>query len=112
MLTTEELDAILPDLEFVKAWVQAVEDEVYRRLQDGEDFENAELAPGRKTRAWADEDEGLNWLRKDFPLKVVAPRKVLSIAQAEKVVGRGLIPDELIATKQSADRLVIRKRSH
>ena len=106
-MTDEQLDEILAQLPFMEAWVAAIKEETVKRIEAGVEFKNAKMVPGRTTRGWSDEAEALAWLRKSFPLKVVAPRKVLSVAQAEKVVGRGKMPSGLVDAKRSADRLVI-----
>lgn len=87
-LTDEGMDLLARQLPLVKSWVQAVEAELLRRLESGSTFNNVRLVPKRAIRAWADEAEAQTTLLTLLPLEQVAPRCLLSPAQAEKAVGK------------------------
>lgn len=100
LMTDKELDAMAFHLPHVKAWVTAVEAQLFAALERGVKFENAYLTPKRADRKWSEfilDDEGqptnkrlniLARLKKFSRLDVIAPRKVLSPAQVEKALGR------------------------
>lgn len=95
-LTNEQLDELAFWLPHVKAWLNAVETELLRELENGAEFENVGLEPKQARRKWRllVEENGemvefdpIKFLRKFSKLDVVAPRVPLSPTQAEKTLG-------------------------
>lgn len=87
---TEILDAeaIVTAL-FDKAW-----EEAENRITQGKRFNGWCIAPGKKTRKWADEEVVKKYLRsKDYKIKDFTETKLLSPAQMEKL--RGINKEEL-----------------
>jgi hypothetical protein len=107
-MTDEELDRALSVVPFLDAWLTAVKAEARQRLEDGSTLEHAGLKPGNRRRNWAEEETAQAWLREQFPLDVVAPRKMVSVAQAEKLVGQGKLPADLVSESRDADKLVFK----
>lgn len=83
----QTLDDIAPHLLIVEAWVNAVKDQLTRWLEEGVKLKHAELTPTRPSRAWGDEARALEFLSEYASLDIVCPRKIISPAQAEKVLG-------------------------
>jgi hypothetical protein len=87
LMNDDELDRLAQELPLVKAWVAAVEKEIFNALQNGVQFKNAVLESKPGNRKWSDGVDILAELRKFSPLNVVAPRVPLSPTQAEKTLG-------------------------
>lgn len=96
VVTPEELDEMVEEVLFVEAWAAAVRVLLTELLEQGHEFKNAALEPKRPTRKWEVEEillvprlrEVFALLKKDSSDDSVQPRKVLSPAEAEKVVGK------------------------
>lgn len=97
-----EVAGLEPQILRIQEALDRVKAEIHNRLEQELPVSGWELRPGRKKRDWSDEDEVLKAL-KTTSLKVdeYAPRKLISPAQAEKVVSsrtmegklRGLIEE-------------------
>jgi hypothetical protein len=85
-LTDKQVAYLLPKFDLVKAWIKAIEDRAYETLVNGGKLGGYKLVAGRSIRKWTDEvaaakqleDEGFD------PYE----RKLISVAQAEKLVGK------------------------
>ena len=109
MMTPKDLDLLARELPFVKAWVEAVEGELFRALEAGEEFSNAKLVPKRPMRKWSVGVDVISLLSPFSPLDEIAPRKPLSPAEAEKVLGKPLFRDKLaksVTSQSSGMKLV------
>ena len=95
LMTNEELDQLARELPFVKAWIAAVETTIKGQLDEGETFRHAKLVPTQARRNWIGDIDVLKILRKFSRLDVVAPRKVLSPAEAEKTLGKKVYQDKI-----------------
>lgn len=110
-LTDEQLDALAAELPLIKAWVAAVEARLIERLEAGVKFRHAELVPKRATRKWSTDlspEELLERLTAFADLDTVAPRSLLSPAQAEKTLGKKIYQDflaELVTQESSGTTL-------
>lgn len=91
---------LLPVAQLVKAlqwedaassFFEAVRAVLNERLTAGEDIPGVKLVEGRSLRQWRSEDEVKAEFQPLFGDKVYAPRKLLSPAQLEKVVGKGKV---------------------
>jgi len=111
LLTDEELDELAFQIPHVKAWVNAVERELFRAMEAGVEFKNAKLEPKRALRKWTlDPAAMIKRLRKIGKLDTVAPRVPLSPAQLEKELGR-VKYREFAATEVDGARIVIAQSS-
>lgn len=97
-VTGEELAHMLENLPLVKSWVTTVEEHAFGQLQRGEKIPGWKLVEGRSHRKWGcDEDDVLAALKSQRKLKVdeYAPRKVLSLAQLESLMGKTTFAEKL-----------------
>lgn len=96
VLTIAELDNLVPDLLFIEAWAAAVKVEIQRALEAGAEMDHATLEPKRGMRKWDAEEpivmstlrDVLQLLNRDPNPDVYAPRKVVTPAGAEKLIGK------------------------
>lgn len=112
LMTTRELDALVPDLLFVEAWAAAVRAEIQKALEDGATMERATLEPKRGMRKWDAEEaivtstlsNVLQSLGRNPDPDQYAPRKVVTPAQSEKLVGRRAYDEHLssLVTSESS----------
>lgn len=106
----EELEALIPDLLLMEAWIGAVKAQIQELVEGGVKMDLARLEPKRATRKWILTDEEVikklqgvfKALGKKSDTDAVAPRKVLSPAEAEKVTGKPNFAD-LLADKTKAE---------
>ena len=104
-LTDDEILYALDRASLVEDWFKELRFYVQRRLEGGEAVPGWGLKPKRATRRWADEEEAEAWLRAQGVLvRDILPRKLVSPAQAEKIVGS--LPDDLVEAKSSGYNLV------
>ena len=109
LLTNTQLELIAADLPFIEAWIKAVKGEIQSAIEGGYEFKNAALEPTRPTRKWA--GDVLELLLQFSNLDVVAPRVVLSPAQAEKTLGKAIYKENLagsVTNESSGTKLVFR----
>jgi hypothetical protein len=83
-MTSTQLDQVAAQLPLIKAWVSAVEAELTRRIEAGEQFDNATLESRQTRRYWDDKADPLKLLSKFLPIDEAAPRVPLSPSQAEE----------------------------
>jgi hypothetical protein len=95
LMTNKDLDRIASEIPFVKAWIAAVEKEIKKAIETGETFQHVSLVPTQAQRKWRSGVNVLELLHKFSPLDVVAPRKVMSPAEAEKTFGKKLFLTDL-----------------
>lgn len=112
LMTTKELDALVKDVLFVEAWAAAVRAEILKALEDGAVMENAFLEPKRGLRKWDREETFVSSVLSDILQRLgrnpdpdtYAPRKVVTPAQSEKLVGRRAYDEHLssLVTSESS----------
>lgn len=105
LLTNEDLDRVAADIPHVRAWLKAVETQIQSAIEDGAEFKNVSLVPTQAQRKWAEGVDPLKVLRRlRMKLDVIAPRKALSPAEAEKKLGKPIYAEKLAqhVTKQSS----------
>lgn len=85
----EALVRVLPRLPMIRDWCAAVEARALRVLESGQDLPGWKLVEGRGSRVWTSEEDAQH-VAKAARLKVdlFAPRKMISPAQMEKLIGR------------------------
>ena len=91
-LTVQQLTLALENKKLVMAWLEAVEEYVTGKLKAGESFEGYKLVAGRSLRAWGDE-EGAERILVKILGEAAHSRKLISVAQAEKALGKGKTAD-------------------
>lgn len=85
-----DLEKVLPLFPMLRNWMDAVEKEAIGILSTGGEVPGYHLAAGRTHRKWRDEQEVITFLcGKGLPLKAIAPPKILSPSQMEKVMQKG-----------------------
>lgn len=93
-LTSEGIEAILEEAEFISAYVNSVKARALKMAVAGHKFMGFEVGFGRRTKSFENVEEVAAWLKKrGVPEDVYAPRSMLSPAGIEKELRRmGKIP--------------------
>ena len=86
-LSDEQLRAALEGKKLVLSWLDAVEKLATERLNSGQGFPGFKLVAGRSVRQWSSEDSAAEALKSELGDDAYT-RKLLSPAQAEKVLGK------------------------
>ena len=82
-----EVRQVMDHKDLIVGWLTSVQDLIHNRLEAGTDFEGYKLVEGRSMRKW--EDEGLSEVLLEEALGDNAyTKKLLSVAQAEKALGK------------------------
>lgn len=89
LLSDAELKRVLDAKATIASWLNAVENVVYDRLSNGDDFKGYKLVAGRSLRTWSDEAEASEMLELVLGDDAYT-KKLLSPAQAEKALGKEL----------------------
>lgn len=104
-LTIDNLADILSNKALITGWFDAVEREVRRNIESGQNVVGWKLVDGRASRRWSDENEALNHLVNILgKYEAAVTTKILSPAQAEKALGkekRSLLADKIITLRGS-----------
>ena len=87
-LRDEDIRFILNQKPLIINWLNSVEEHVRKKLESGEPFSGFKLVHGRATRKWTDEAEAEKKLVKLLGKKEAYTQKLLSVAQAEKALGK------------------------
>lgn len=91
-LTAEQVGKILDAASDIKAWLADIETEAYAMLARGERPVGAEgpykLVSGRGGREWVDEGKTLDVLSELLEPDQMYTRKLITPAQAEKILGK------------------------
>ncbi|MGL4516785.1 MAG: DUF2800 domain-containing protein [Shewanella sp.] len=88
-LTRQQLTAVLTGKKLIESWLSAVEASVYERMTEGgESFDGLKIVAGRSSRSWRDEAMAAEMLLTLRDEQEVYSRKLISPAQAEKLLGR------------------------
>jgi hypothetical protein len=106
-LANGDLVDILEGMEFAQNWLKAIAAEAQGRLERGGKLDGWKLVAKRATRRWVDEDAAGIWalaaLSPSQQDMAVAPRKLLSPAQMEKMLKTlsKQLPADLVEKKSS-----------
>lgn len=92
-LSAEKLGYYVDRVSEIEKWCKAIKDEAMRRLEANEpvigEEGNYKLVAGRGSRSWLDEEQADKALaRAGLKVDERAPRTLLSVAQAEKKLGK------------------------
>jgi len=98
---------ILDNAKLIKSWLDAIESRVMQQLLNGETFDGYKLVEGRSIRKWQDESTATELLLKHLPNDQVFTQKLITPAQAEKLMKKekNLLSD-LIIKPEGAPALV------
>jgi hypothetical protein len=91
-LSAEEIGAVLDSADLIESWIEAVRKEGLRRALAGESVPTGWKVVRKNThRKWIDEDKAASVLATVYELDEddVWTKKIVSPAQAEKLVGKG-----------------------
>lgn len=88
-LTDTEVGELLPQLDLVKIWIKALEERAFAVLTQGGTLPGYKLVEGRSYRHWSNPEAAEQTLRR-LKVKVgdLFPKKLISVAQAEKLIGK------------------------
>ena len=87
-LTDEQLAQALDAKKLITGWLDAVEQLVTDKLNNGEQFSGYKLVEGRSTRQWADEAKAEQTLLQLADADSLYKKSFISVAQAEKLLGK------------------------
>ena len=88
-LTVNELAHLLSQVNIITDWVKSIEARVNQEALTGVSVPGYKLVRGRGSRKWRDENTTLTTLKKKrHSVDSIAPRKLLSVAQMEKHLGK------------------------
>lgn len=90
MLTTDQVAKVIQYRKMIEAWFDSVEEYAFNALMRGEKIEGTKLVSGRSSREWIDDQVAEETLCRILGEKAYT-RKLLSVAQAEKVAGKDSI---------------------
>jgi hypothetical protein len=72
----------------IEEWLSSIEKYVIEKLENNETFNGWKLVAGRSNRKWADELDAEKKLKRLLGVKKAYTKKLLSVAQAEKALGK------------------------
>jgi len=97
-LSPEELSLLLSKVDLIDAVLKAAKEHALRLISVGHPIPGWKAVAGRKNRVWKDEGTiGSTLGLLGFDLDDVAPRKLISPAKAEALVGKKLLGDYITA---------------
>lgn len=107
-LTMEQAVGILEKAELLEDWIKGIRAYLHEQATRGVTVPGYKMVPKRAERVWIDPDKAVGALA---PLvanddDLYAERKLLSVAQMEKVVGKKNLPGNLWASVSSGFNLV------
>jgi hypothetical protein len=106
-LTNEQLRFALDNKKLIISWLEAVEGYVTEKVNAGETFTGYKLVAGRSLRQWANEATAEQLLTKTLGDAAYEPRKLLSVAKAEKALGKNkTLLSELVIKPEGKPALV------
>lgn len=86
-MSDAELDALVPHIQYLKAWIVSVETEIETRIKAGARFANAFVASKQTRTVWGHPEKVLELVVKyKLDLDDVAPRSLLTPVQMSKIL--------------------------
>ncbi len=113
-LSDAELDALVPRIQYLKAWIVAVETEIETRIKDGATFANAFVASKQTRTVWSSPEKVLELVEKyELDLDAVAPRSLKTPLQMSKILGSSLfeVLSQYTEKKSSDPSLTLGKKT-
>lgn len=86
-MVIEDVVDLLSKRKLIDTAMKAYEQRIFDELTSGNDIEGYKLVKGRKNKKWVNETEAYDKLKGWLPLDEVAPRKLVSPTQANKLLG-------------------------
>lgn len=87
-LTDEQLAQALDAKKLITGWLDAVEQLVTDKLNNGDTFSGYKLVEGRSLLQWADEAQAEKLLSERYEPEQLYKKTFISVAQAEKLLGK------------------------
>ncbi len=87
-LTDEQLAQALTHKKLITGWLDSIEQHIADRLASGGDFKGYKIVEGRSLRKWGDENAAAELLEKRYTDDELYKKSFISVAQAEKLVGK------------------------
>lgn len=87
-MTVEQIAQVLSRAKMVAGLIKAVKRHAIQMLRLGQEVPGFKLVEGKRNRMWTDELEARRLLETEFDVDEIAPRKLISPAQAEKLLGK------------------------
>jgi hypothetical protein len=104
-LTNTQLAAALSAKRLITGWLDAVEQLIVGQLLDGQSVPGYKLVAGRSLRQWVDESQAETALAELVPADKLYTRKLISVAQAEKLLKRAKLPQDLVTKPEGKPTL-------
>ena len=104
-----DVQKVLANKKLIESWLKAVEQNAFEKLTNGEKLPGFKLVAGRSSRKWHDESKARSELLADgYSDDELQTRKFLSVAQAEKLIGKKDFSafDELVNKSEGKPTLV------
>lgn len=98
-LSDKETRLILDNSKLIKSWLDAVESHVMAKLLSGDSFDGYKLVEGRSLRRWTDEAQAQELLLSKLTKEQVFTSKLITPAQAEKLLKKDKTLLEAVITK-------------
>ncbi len=105
-LSDEELGKLLLTAQLLEGKAKAIFAYAHARAEDGQRITGWKLVPKRATRKWINQDKVLAWAKRNGRLKVMMQPKLISPAQAAKVLhGEFELVEKMIESISSGTNL-------
>jgi hypothetical protein len=88
-LSTQEIAALIPQLNTLTDWAKALEAHALHQMEIGVEIPGYKLVEGRSIRKWRDEEDAKAALGEELEVADIFIKKLISPAQAEKKLGKG-----------------------
>jgi hypothetical protein len=107
-LDHDQINAYLKNADMLEDWITSLRDLAYNMVKGGATLPDWKLVAKRGTRKWADEGAACVFLINSIGSVAAYNAKIISPAQAEKELKKvkQSLPDELVVTESSGDKLV------
>lgn len=83
---TVDFEQVIRHSKEIRKWLDSVEEYTKRKLLEGGKVEGLKLVEGRATRVWSNDKEAEKFLRKRFTVGKIFSKKMISPAQAQKLL--------------------------
>jgi len=87
-LTPEQIKTVMDHKGMIEKWLKSIESHVIGEIENGNGFPGWKMVEGRSNRKWRNELEAEKVLRSQLGDEAYV-KKILSVAQAEKALGKG-----------------------
>lgn len=106
-LTPEQVGDYLEKLPLIEEWIKSIRRHAHNLLEAGETVPGYKLVERRPTRRWKNDEEFLAWAAQEgLEDDDIFEKKMKSVAQIEKVVGKKNVPATLVMSVSSGLSMV------